>query len=63
MLPDPDAVAATLGRIPLRVHMDIVASIADAGRPPPASDVLLLPATTRYEMPGRGDRDDAPSAA
>ncbi|MDF1524216.1 MAG: molybdopterin-dependent oxidoreductase, partial [Trueperaceae bacterium] len=43
-------VDATLGRIPLRVHFDITASsqmLVD-----PANLVLLLPATTRYEVPG-----------
>jgi molybdopterin-dependent oxidoreductase alpha subunit len=50
VLPDPDWVRAALGRIPLRVHMDIVLSpqmFVD-----PAEAVLLLPAMTRYEVPG-----------
>ena len=50
VLPDPGRVAAALGRIPLRIHMDIVLSsqmLVD-----PAEDVLLLPASTRYEVPG-----------
>jgi molybdopterin-dependent oxidoreductase alpha subunit len=52
VLPDPDGVARTLARIPLRVHMDI--TISSQMLVPPADDgaVLLLPATTRYEVPG-----------
>ncbi len=48
-LPDPRAVADALGRVPLRVHVDIVTSsqmLVDG------QDVLLLPAQTRYEQPG-----------
>ena len=50
VLPDPPYVEAALRRIPLRVHMDIVLSgqmLLD-----PADTVLLLPAMTRYEIPG-----------
>jgi molybdopterin-dependent oxidoreductase alpha subunit len=50
VLPDPDVVREAIGRIPLRVHMDIVVSpqmLVD-----PADTVLLLPASTRYEGPG-----------
>jgi molybdopterin-dependent oxidoreductase alpha subunit len=50
VLPEPDYVQAALERVPLRVHMDIVLSrqmLLD-----PAETVLLLPATTRYEIPG-----------
>ncbi len=50
VLPDPDYVEAALQRVPLRVHMDIVLSsqmLVD-----PADTVVLLPATTRYEVPG-----------
>jgi predicted molibdopterin-dependent oxidoreductase YjgC len=50
VLPEPKAVERALERIPLRVHMDIVASrqmLVD-----PGEDVLLLPATTRYEIAG-----------
>ena len=50
VLPDPEYVARALGRVPLRVHMDIVVSsqmLVDG-----AGDVLLLPAATRYEVPG-----------
>jgi molybdopterin-dependent oxidoreductase alpha subunit len=50
-LPDPAAVRQALERVPLRVHVDIVAStqmLADG------EEVLLLPAMTRYEQPGGG---------
>jgi anaerobic selenocysteine-containing dehydrogenase len=50
VLPDPTAVRDALASVPLRVHMDIVVSsqmLAD-----PGEEVLLLPATTRYEVPG-----------
>jgi anaerobic selenocysteine-containing dehydrogenase len=50
VLPEPDYVQAALERVPLRVHMDIVLTrqmLLD-----PAETVLLLPATTRYEIPG-----------
>ena len=52
VLPDPESVERTLGRIPLRVHMDIVLSSQMLVDPPPGGEVLLLPATTRYEIPG-----------
>src|SRR5690606_26243736 len=51
-LPDPDYCREALGRVPLRVHQDIVLTrqmLLD-----PADTVVLLPATTRYEMPGGG---------
>jgi molybdopterin-dependent oxidoreductase alpha subunit len=51
-MPDPEAVARTLAKVPLRVHQDIVVSsqmLVD-----PGEAVLLLPATTRYEVPGGG---------
>jgi molybdopterin-dependent oxidoreductase alpha subunit len=50
VLPDPAFVGGALGTIPLRVHVDIVLSsqmLVD-----PADTVVLLPATTRYEIPG-----------
>ncbi len=50
VLPDPGFVRGALGRIPLRVHHDIVLNpqmMVD-----PADTVLVLPATTRYEMRG-----------
>ena len=50
VLPEPGRVRAALGRVPLRVHMDIVASSQMLVEP--AEEVLVLPATTRYEIPG-----------
>jgi molybdopterin-dependent oxidoreductase alpha subunit len=50
VVPDPAYARDGLERVPLRVHMDIVLSsqmLLD-----PAEQVLLLPAMTRYEMPG-----------
>ena len=50
VLPDPAYVGEALERVPTRVHMDIVLSsqmLVD-----PADTVVLLPAATRYEMPG-----------
>jgi molybdopterin-dependent oxidoreductase alpha subunit len=50
VLPDPHYVEAALQAIPLRVHMDIVCSKQMLLEP--GETVLLLPATTRYEIPG-----------
>ncbi|MEH2456398.1 FdhF/YdeP family oxidoreductase [Nostoc sp.] len=50
VLPEPDYVEAALKKIPLRVHMDIVLSSQMLVEP--ADTVVLLPATTRYEIPG-----------
>ncbi|WP_226593013.1 molybdopterin-dependent oxidoreductase, partial [Microseira wollei] len=50
VLPEPDYVEAALKRVPLRVHMDIVLSSQMLLEP--ADTVVLLPATTRYEIPG-----------
>jgi molybdopterin-dependent oxidoreductase alpha subunit len=50
VLPDPAYCREGLGRIPLRVHIDICLSsqmLVD-----PAETVVLLPAQTRYEMAG-----------
>jgi molybdopterin-dependent oxidoreductase alpha subunit len=50
VLPEPDYVEEALSRVPVRVHMDIVASsqmLVD-----PGEVVVLLPAATRYETPG-----------
>ncbi len=50
ILPEPEYCQRALERIPLRVHLDIVVSsqmLVD-----PAETVVLLPAATRYEMPG-----------
>lgn len=49
ILPDPPAVRAALARVPLRVHMDLVLS---SQMLVPGGQVLLLPALTRYEIPG-----------
>jgi molybdopterin-dependent oxidoreductase alpha subunit len=50
VLPDPGHVREALSRVPLRVHMDIVLSKQMLVEP--GEEVLLLPATTRYEIPG-----------
>lgn len=50
VLPDPDYVESALSNIPLRVHMDIMVNKQMFLEP--QETVLLLPATTRYEMPG-----------
>ena len=50
VLPEPDQVRAALERIPLRVHMDIV--LSEQMLAEPGEEVILLPATTRYEIPG-----------
>ena len=50
VLPDPDLVRDALRAIPLRIHMDIVVSSQMLVEP--GEDVLLLPAVTRYEIPG-----------
>ncbi|MBD1808199.1 FdhF/YdeP family oxidoreductase [Microcoleus sp. FACHB-SPT15] len=50
VLPEPDYVEEALKRVPLRVHMDIVLSTQMLVEP--ENTVVLLPATTRYEVPG-----------
>ncbi|MBH8563038.1 FdhF/YdeP family oxidoreductase [Nostoc sp. CENA67] len=50
VLPEPDYVEDALKNIPLRVHIDIVLSSQMLVEP--ADTVVLLPATTRYEIPG-----------
>ena len=50
VLPEPEHVREALERIPLRVHMDIV--LSEQMLAEPGEEVLLLPATTRYEIPG-----------
>jgi predicted molibdopterin-dependent oxidoreductase YjgC len=50
VLPEPDYVEEALKRVPLRVHMDIILSSQMLVEP--ADTVVLLPATTRYEVPG-----------
>ena len=49
VLPEPAYVRAALARVPVRVHMDVVLSsqmLLDG------DTVILLPAATRYEVPG-----------
>ena len=49
-MPDPEYVETALAKVPLRVHQDIVLSsqmLID-----PGETVILLPAATRYEVPG-----------
>jgi len=51
VLPDPTFVAGALGRVPLRVHQDVMLTsqmLVDG------DDVLLLPVNTRYEQEGGG---------
>jgi molybdopterin-dependent oxidoreductase alpha subunit len=50
VLPDPVRVEEALRRIPLRVHMDLVASSQMLVEP--AHMAVLLPAATRYEIEG-----------
>lgn len=50
VMPDPAYVETALSRIPLRVHWDIICSQQMLVEP--ADTVVLLPATTRYEIPG-----------
>ncbi len=50
VLPEPDYVEDALKKVPLRVHMDIVLSSQMLVEP--ADTVVLLPATTRYEVAG-----------
>ncbi|NJM08085.1 FdhF/YdeP family oxidoreductase [Candidatus Gracilibacteria bacterium] len=50
VMPDPDYAREAIERLPLRVHMDIVLSSQMLVEP--ADTVVLLPATTRYEVPG-----------
>ncbi len=50
VMPGPAASDEALSRIGLRVHLDIVLSSQMLQEP--ADTVLLLPATTRYEVPG-----------
>ena len=49
VMPDPKAVQTSLEKVPLRIHQDIVLSsqmLVDG------EEVILLPATTRYEVKG-----------
>jgi anaerobic selenocysteine-containing dehydrogenase len=49
-MPDPKGIDEALVKIPLRVHMDIV--LSSQMFTDPADTVILLPAMTRYEIPG-----------
>jgi molybdopterin-dependent oxidoreductase alpha subunit len=49
VLPEPRVVREALARVPLRVHMDLVLT---SQMLVPGAEVLLLPAATRYEIPG-----------
>ena len=51
-MPDPEHVAASLQRVPLRVHQDII--VTDQMLLEPGDEVLLLPAKTRYEQDDGG---------
>ena len=51
VLPDPPAVRAALGRVPLRVHQDVVVTSQMLVE---GDDVVLLPVATRYEQEGGG---------
>src|SRR5215218_7093963 len=51
VMPDPPRVEAALGRVPLRVHQDIVVTSQMFVE---GDDVILLPAATRYEQEGGG---------
>src|SRR5918997_2173685 len=51
VLPDPAAVEAALGRVPLRVHQDVVVTSQMLVE---GDDVVLLPVATRYEQEGGG---------
>lgn len=50
VLPDPEYVQKALQKVPLRVHLDIVLSKQMLEES--AEATLILPATTRYEIPG-----------
>ncbi|HEX9815374.1 MAG TPA: FdhF/YdeP family oxidoreductase, partial [Candidatus Thermoplasmatota archaeon] len=51
-LPEPEYVRAAVEKVPFRVHQDIV--LTHQMFVDPAEEVLILPATTRYEQPGGG---------
>lgn len=53
-LPDPEHVREALGRVPLRIHQDIIVTDQMLVPPPPGGEVWLLPAQTRYEQEGGG---------
>ncbi len=51
IMPDPQRVADALGRVPLRIHQDVVLTTQMFLE---GDDVILLPAATRYEQEGGG---------
>lgn len=51
-LPEPEYVRSAVAKVPFRVHQDIV--LTHQMFVEPADEVLILPATTRYEQPGGG---------
>jgi molybdopterin-dependent oxidoreductase alpha subunit len=51
-LPEPERMRRALERVPLRVHQDLFLNTSMLV--PPAAEVLLLPAQTRYEQQGGG---------
>ena len=53
VLPDPEQVRATLSKVPLRVHQDIVLT-SQMLVAPDAGEVIVLPVATRYEQEGGG---------
>lgn len=50
VMPNPKGMRETLGKIPLRVHMDI--TLSNQMLVDPAEMVIILPAKTRYEVEG-----------
>lgn len=48
--PDPTGVGRALAQVPLRVHLDL--TLHPTMLDEPGDTLLLLPATTRYEIPG-----------
>ncbi len=50
VLPDPHGVDAALACVPLRVHFDL--TLSPQMLDDPADTLVVLPATTRYEIPG-----------
>ncbi len=51
-LPQPELVAEAMGKVPLRVHQDII--LTDQMFIEPGEEVILLPAKTRYEQDDGG---------
>lgn len=49
VLPDPEGVKGLLSKVPLRIHQDIFLTSQMLVE---GDEVLILPATTRYEIPG-----------